>query len=95
MFLLVLYPPPPILRLNIAYFAVAEGWLLLDIGWFVLFLYILELKSFEITWLSIKYYYVYLFLSFPSLYNRQRNILEEIKHSAKSIPSEVCYLESG
>ena len=31
-------PPPPILRLNIAYFAVAEGWLLLDIGWFVLFL---------------------------------------------------------
>ena len=38
MFLLVLYPPPLILRLNIAYFAVAEGWLLLDIGWFVLFL---------------------------------------------------------
>ena len=32
-------PPPPILRLNIAYFAVAEGWLLLDIGWFVLFFY--------------------------------------------------------
>ena len=32
MFLLVLNPPPPILRLNIAYFAVAEGWLLLDIG---------------------------------------------------------------
>ena len=31
MFLLVLYPPS-ILRLNIAYFAVAEGWLLLDIG---------------------------------------------------------------
>ena len=28
---------PPILRLYIAYFAVAEGWLLLDIGWFVLF----------------------------------------------------------
>ena len=25
-------PPPPILRLNITYFAVAEGWLLLDIG---------------------------------------------------------------
>ena len=25
-------PPPPTLRLNIAYFAVAEGWLLLDIG---------------------------------------------------------------
>ena len=25
-------PPPPILRLNIAYFAVAEGWLSLDIG---------------------------------------------------------------
>ena len=24
--------PPRILRLNIAYFAVAEGWLLLDIG---------------------------------------------------------------
>ena len=34
----VLNPPPPILRMNIAYFAVAEGWLLLDIGWFVLFL---------------------------------------------------------
>ena len=31
--------PLPILRLNIAYFAVAEGWLLLDIGWFVLFLH--------------------------------------------------------
>ena len=29
---------PPFFRLNIAYFAVAEGWLLLDIGWFVLFL---------------------------------------------------------
>ena len=26
------FEPPPILRLNIAYFAVAEGWLLLDIG---------------------------------------------------------------
>ena len=26
------YVPPSILRLNIAYFAVAEGWLLLDIG---------------------------------------------------------------
>ena len=25
-------PPPAILRLNIAYFAVAEGWLLFDIG---------------------------------------------------------------
>ena len=36
MFPLVL-PPPPILRLCIALFAVAEGWLLLDIGWFVLF----------------------------------------------------------
>ena len=42
MFLLVLNPPPPILRLNIAYFAVAEGWLLLDIGWFVLFLNIFK-----------------------------------------------------
>ena len=40
MFLLVLYPPP-ILRLNIAYFAVAEGWLLLDIRWFVLFFYLI------------------------------------------------------
>ena len=29
--------PLPILRLCIALFAVAEGWLLLDIGWFVLF----------------------------------------------------------
>ena len=31
-FNLYFVPPPPILRLNIAYFAVAEGWLLLDIG---------------------------------------------------------------
>ena len=30
---------PPILRLCIALFAVAEGWLLLDIGWFVLFFF--------------------------------------------------------
>ena len=29
--------PPPIFWLCIAFFAVAEGWLLLDIGWFVLF----------------------------------------------------------
>ena len=29
--------PPLILRLYIAYFAVAKGWLLLDIGWFVLY----------------------------------------------------------
>ena len=36
MFPLVLYPPL-ILRLCIALFAVAEGWLLLDIRWFVLF----------------------------------------------------------
>ena len=28
----IVLPPPHILRLNIAYFAVAEGWLLLDIG---------------------------------------------------------------
>ena len=32
-------PPSPNLRLNIAYFAVTEGWLLLDIGWSVLFLH--------------------------------------------------------
>ena len=38
MFPLVLNPPPPILRLCIDLFAVAKGWLLLDIGWFVLFL---------------------------------------------------------
>ena len=31
--------PPAILRLCIALFAVAEGWLLLDIGWFALFMY--------------------------------------------------------
>ena len=30
--------PPPILRLWITLFAVAEGWLLLDIGWFCLVL---------------------------------------------------------
>ena len=30
---------PPHLRLCIALFAVAEGWLLLDIGWFVLFVF--------------------------------------------------------
>ena len=36
MFPLVLWPSP-ILMLWIALFAVAEGWLLLDIGWFVLF----------------------------------------------------------
>ena len=29
---------PPILRVCIALFAVAEGWLLLDIGWFILFM---------------------------------------------------------
>ena len=34
------WTPPPILRLSIAYFAVAEGWLLLVIGWFVLFFFI-------------------------------------------------------
>ena len=37
-FPLVLYPPLPVLGLCVALFAVAEGWLLLDIGWFVLFL---------------------------------------------------------
>ena len=31
--------PLSILRLCIALFTVTEGWLLLDIGWFVLFLY--------------------------------------------------------
>ena len=36
MFPLVLYPPP-ILMMFIALFAVAEGWLLLDIEWIVLF----------------------------------------------------------
>ena len=30
-------PPPPSFRQCIALFAVAEGWLLLDIRWFVLF----------------------------------------------------------
>ena len=30
-------PPPPHLSQRIALFAVVEGWLLLDIGWFVLF----------------------------------------------------------
>ena len=36
MFSLVLYPPS-FEAVTIALFAVAEGWLLLDIGWFVLF----------------------------------------------------------
>ena len=39
------FEPPPILRLNIAYFAVAEGWLLLDIGWFVLLLQVFSCWS--------------------------------------------------
>ena len=34
------FVPNPLLRLCIALFSVAEGWLLLDIGWFVLFLYL-------------------------------------------------------
>ena len=34
-------PPPFFLRLCIALFAVAEGWLLLDIGWFFLFLWMI------------------------------------------------------
>ena len=38
----VFLTPPPILRLGIALFAVAKGWLLLDIGWFVLFLGFLQ-----------------------------------------------------
>ena len=33
-----LVPPPFFIRICIALFAVAEGWLLLDIGLFVLFL---------------------------------------------------------
>ena len=35
---------PSLLRQCIAIFAVAEGWLLLDIGWFVLFLFYQKLK---------------------------------------------------
>ena len=31
-------PPPPNLRVCIVLFVAAEGWLLLDIGWFVVFL---------------------------------------------------------
>ena len=34
-------PPPSYLRQCIALFVVVEGWLLLNIGWFVLFLYLL------------------------------------------------------
>ena len=37
--------PPPILKLCIALFAVAEGWLLLDIGLFVLFYIFWEQRS--------------------------------------------------
>ena len=35
----------PIFRQCIASFAVAEGWLLLHIGWFVLFLFLLSRKN--------------------------------------------------
>ena len=35
--LVFVLPPPPLLRLCITLIAVAEGWLLLDIGLFVLF----------------------------------------------------------
>ena len=42
--------PPPLLRQYIAIFAVAEGWLLLDIGWFVLFLR--YLVTFPSLWFS-------------------------------------------
>ena len=48
MFLLVLNPPPSILRLNIAYLAVAEGWLF---GWFVLFLQWSIAKNVDIVFL--------------------------------------------
>ena len=48
MFPLVLYPPP-LLRQCIAIFAVAEGWLLLDIGLFVLFLQSSNVCHFEYT----------------------------------------------
>ena len=37
MFPFVLNPPPPYFEDVYYLFAVAEGWLLLDIGWFVLF----------------------------------------------------------
>ena len=49
-------PPPLILRLNIAYFAVAEGWLLLDIGWFVLFLLNKKCIALKPKLLSILYF---------------------------------------
>ena len=43
------YPPSSILRLCFALFAVAEGWLLFDIGWFALFFCIwsVRLELFE------------------------------------------------
>ena len=49
-----LMDPSPILRLCIALFAVAEGWLLHDIGWFVLFL-INELL-YSLTFLSYSFH---------------------------------------
>ena len=47
-----LVTPPPILRLSIAYFAVAEGWLLLDIGLFVLFFKIFIFEGEFISYLN-------------------------------------------
>ena len=44
MFPFVMFPPPHYLRQYLASFAVTKGWLLLDIGWFVLFFYLVSNK---------------------------------------------------
>ena len=47
--------PHPHLRQCIALFAVAEGWLLLDIGWFVLFLDICQLFMWLVCFIMTKW----------------------------------------
>ena len=92
------WTPPPILRLNIAYFAVAEGWLLLDIGWFVLFFqrfgrFITSSQSSTLhSVISVSIYF--LISSFPLLDNKERHSRNAINISLHlTISTCPCHLK--
>ena len=100
-------PPPPILRLYINLFAVAEGWLLLDIGWFVLFRWwgmlatqlgnewrvIMAYNSFVLVFLWLSNFLYSIFLHVLSRYDWQE-MLNPLEHLVSPLIFRIPWMST-
>ena len=78
--------PPPHLRQCFALFAVAEGWLLLDIEWFVLFFYTYyQFPALSPQLLCLKVECLYTCINVISFYNNLLLYIRELYHVCASV----------